>query len=208
MLISIIISNRLKPILARVISIKKIGFVKNRHIFEAVGISQEILHIIKINKLEVMVLKLDLIKSFDKVIWTFLHFILLQVGMLVYTVNWIMGCVSYVNLFVLVNGYPSGFLNASRGLRQGCPLLPLLFLLVIEGFCNQIREAKRYNKIHGIQLSPTLVITHLLFMDDVVLFGNKTLVEWKAYKNELDLFSSTSGMSISLENPLFSTMTY
>ena len=92
-------------------------------------------------------------------------------------VNWIMVFVSSANFFVLVNGSPSGFFNASRGLRQGCSLSPLLFILVIEGLSILIGEAKRNDKIQGIRLSPNLAITNVLFMDDVVLFGIKTLEE-------------------------------
>ena len=93
-----------------------------------------------------MIVKLDLIKAFDRVNWNFLHLLLLQVGLSFETVNWIMGCVSSTNFFVLVNGSPPGLFNASRGIRQGCMLSPLLFLLVIEGLGLLIRDAKRNEK--------------------------------------------------------------
>ena len=174
-LISKFISNGLKPFLSKVLTIGQFGFLKNRQILELVGIPQEILHTIKIQKLEAMVLKLDLIKDFDRVNWNFLRLILSQVGLSLNIVNWIMGCVSSANFSVLVKGSPSGFFNASRGLRQGCSLSPLLFILVIEGLSILIGEAKRNDKIQGIRLSPNLAITNVIFVDDVVLFGIKNI---------------------------------
>ena len=100
-----------------------------------------------------------------------MHLVLLQVGMPLDSVNWIMGCVSSANFYVLVNGSLSGLFNASRGIHQGFPLSPLLFLLVIEGLSLLIWESKRKGIIQRIIISPLLSITHLLFVDDVDLFG-------------------------------------
>lgn len=105
-LITKIISNRLKPILARFISIEQFGFLKRRQILDPVGISQEIIHNIKTKKLEALVLKLDLLKEVDRVNWTFLCLLLLQVCLTLETVKWIMGCISSKNFSMLINGSP------------------------------------------------------------------------------------------------------
>ena len=102
--------------------------------------------------------------------------------------NWILGCLSSVQFAVIVNGYPSSFFPASRGIRQGCPLFPLLFILVIEGLSLLIEEAKRQGKIKGIKISARLSLTHLLFVDDVILFCFGSLEEWRAFKDILDFF--------------------
>ena len=117
--------------------------------------------------------------------------------------NWILGCISSVQFVVLVNGSPSSFLPASRGIRQGCPLSPLLFILVIEGLSLLIEEAKRQGKIKGIKISARLSLTHLLFVDDVILFGFGSLEEWRAFKNILDIFCEASGMSININKSSF-----
>ena len=85
-------------------------------------------------------------------------------------VNWIMGCLLSANFVVLVNGTPSKFFSASRGIRQGCPLSPLLFILVIEGLSLLIKDARD-------------AFTHLLFMDDVILLGAGTFAEWLALRS-------------------------
>ena len=91
--ISKIVAIRLKPFLDKAISANQFGFLHNRQIIEPMGITQELLHSIKVKKLKVMVLKLDMVKTFDRVYWTFLRLVLLQIGVPLDAVNWIMGCI-------------------------------------------------------------------------------------------------------------------
>ena len=79
-----------------------------------------------------------------------------------------MGCLSSANFALLVNGISSNFFPASRGIRQGCPLL---FIIVIEGLSLLIEDAQTNGRIKGISISSQLSLTHLLFVDDVILFG-------------------------------------
>ena len=87
------------------------------------SITQELLHSIKVKKQKVMVLKLDLVKAFDHVDWTFLRLVLLQIGVPVEGVNWIMGCVSSPNFAVLINGTPQKKFYL-EGYQTGIPPLP------------------------------------------------------------------------------------
>ena len=119
---------------------------------------------------------MDLIKSYDHVNWGFLR-LLLQIGLPLGTTDWIITCISFSCSVVLMNGTPSKIFNCTRGLQQGWPLSPLLFLLVIEGLSRLISTTKVEGKIKGIKFSPTLFITHLLFVDDVILFCSSTIEE-------------------------------
>ena len=134
-----------------------------------------------------LVLKLDVVKYFDKVNWKFFRLILLQIGVPVEGMKWIMGCITSSNFFVLINATPSGFFSTSCGIRQGCPLSPLLFLLIIEGLRLLIKDSQKKGIIKGIKVSSSLALSHLLFVDDVVLFGIGTLDEWKAFDVLLDI---------------------
>jgi hypothetical protein len=185
------------------ISKEQFGFLEGRQITDAIGIVQEALHTIKTKNQKAMVLKLDLIKAYDRVDWGFLRLVLLQVGLSLEVTDWIMGCVTSANYAVLINGKPTTFLKSSRGLRQGCPLSPLLFLLVVEGLSRAIKEKVREKKIEGIPVARGLYITHMMFVDDVILFGNGNIVEWEVLKGILELFCKQLAWLLVLRNLLF-----
>ena len=114
-----------------------------------------------------------------------------------------MGCVSSANYSILVNGNPTSFFSASRGLRQGCPLSPLLFLLIAEGLSRLIKELADKGDIVGLEAAAGIFITHLLFVDDILLFGGGSIPEWRAIKGVLDIFCGATGMCISQEKSQF-----
>ena len=115
--ISKVIANRIKPLLVETLSLEQFGFLRNRQIFEVVGVTQECLHSIKVKKLEALILKMDLNKAYDHVDWGYLRLMLLQSGLSLLTTNWIMAHVSSVCFVVLINGSPTYFFSSSRGLR-------------------------------------------------------------------------------------------
>lgn len=88
-----------------------------------------------------------------------------------------MGCLASTNFAVLINGSPASFFKVTRGLHQGCPLSPLLFILVIEGLSHLIHQARDEGLIAGVKVSQNHHISHLLFVDDVLL------LEWGLNRN-------------------------
>ena len=160
------------------------------------------MHSIKVEKKKVLIFKLDLVKAVDRVNWTFIRLVLLQIGSPLCGVNWIMGCVVSSNFAVLINGLPSDLFIISRGIRQGCPLSPLLFILIIESPSLMISNAARSGLITDVKIIASLNLTHFIFVYDVILFGLATLEEWEHYKEILDLFCSATRM----KNPNFCIM--
>ena len=84
-------------------------------------------------------------------------------------------CISTVCFSVLINGSSTSFFGSSRGLRQGDPLSPLLFLLVMEALSRLLKKIEDGGFLSSFQASPTvggggLHISHLLFVDDTILF--------------------------------------
>ena len=88
--------------------------------------------------------------------------------------GWIKACVTFVRFLVLVNGSPKSFFGSPHGLRQGDPLSPLLFLLIMEVLSRLLRKTEESNLIRGFHVgevnSVGVCISHLLFADDTILF--------------------------------------
>ena len=81
------------------------------------GLTQEGVHTIKVKKIKACLMRLDLVKAYDKVDWGFIRLLLVHIGMDYVMVNWIMACVQNVKFVVLVNGVPTNFFHSQRGLR-------------------------------------------------------------------------------------------
>jgi hypothetical protein len=107
-----------------------------------------------------------------------------------------MSCVSSANFAVLINGEASGFFKSERGLRQGCPLSPYLFILIMEGLSLLLNQKLSEKLISGIKVSKFVKLLHLLFVDDVLLLSKAVLSEWLIILEVLQLFCSVSGLSI------------
>eukprot|EP00253_Pinus_taeda_P029977 PITA_29977 len=195
-IIAKVIAIRIVPILSRNISMEQFGFLDGRQIHEAIGVAQEVIHSVKQKKKKGAVLKIDLSKAYDRINWLYLRLLLTHLGFNYSFISWIMGCISNVSFAVLINGAASPFFKSQRGLRQGCPLSPLLFLLVAEGLSRLIHKARREEKVKGIEVAINLYITHLLFVDDILIFSNGSYNELKEFKSIFDLFLKATGMQI------------
>eukprot|EP00253_Pinus_taeda_P022159 PITA_22159 len=110
-----------------------------------------------------------------------------------------MALVSSSSFSILVNGSPSEIFNPSRGLRQGDPLSPFLFILMMEGLGKSIKQAKDIGKIRGLQISENgFVLNHQQFVDDTLLQGVPTVKEVLAFKQILKYFSLATSMEVNL----------
>lgn len=108
-----------------------------------------------------------------------------------------MECLRTVSYSVLLNGETHGFFKPTRGLRQGDPLSPYLFLLCTEGFHGLLKAATASGDIHGVSISrygPKL--SHLFFADDSLLFCKANVQECQKVLDILSLYERASGQSI------------
>ncbi len=111
-----------------------------------------------------------------------------------------MECVSSATYSVLVNGEPTGYIKPSRGLKQGDPLSPYLFLICAEGLSALIRKAEHDRLIHEVAISrggPH--ISHLFFADDSIIFCRASNFDCEALHNLLLLYEKASGQKINGE---------
>ena len=146
-IISKVIANRLKPLLPLIISPKQAGFVEGRQILDGIILVHKTIHSLKVTRTPGMLLKLDLSKAYDKLNWQFLASILKAFGFVEEWSNWIMNMVSSDFFSILVNGSPSSPFNATRGIREGDPLSPFLFIIVVEGLGRMLKNRRTVNKI-------------------------------------------------------------
>ena len=193
-----VIANRLKKILPDIISEQQSAFTKNRLIFDNILVAFETLHsmdVHKSTKLGYMTMKLDMSKAYDRVEWIFLERVMRKLGFSERWINLMMVCVKTVSYSVLVNGEPKGLIRPTRGIHQGDPLSPFLFLLCTEGLHNLISKAERERTSFGIsRRSPKL--THLLFKDDSLLFCRSNRSECQKMLEILVQYESLSEQQI------------
>ena len=126
------------------------------------------------SRLPGVVCKLDIEKAYDHVNWEALFYLLGWMGFGLKWRRWIKACITSVCFSVLVNGSPEGFFGSSRGLRQGDPLSPLLFLLIMEVLSRLLKKTEECNLFRGFHVgfvnSVGVRISHMLFADDTILF--------------------------------------
>lgn len=110
-----------------------------------------------------------------------------------------MALVTTASCSIPLNGSPSKTFKPSRGLKQGDPLSPFLFILMMEGLGREIRAAKEEGRIQGLRLTQGGdTVTHQQFVDDTMLQGTPTVKEAKAFKQILSEFSRAASTEVSL----------
>ena len=113
-----------------------------------------------------------------------------------------MACITSINMEVLINGSPTDFFKSYRGLHQGCPLSPLLFLLVVECPSRLLKKVEE-GTFHGLKFATMNIMSHLLFIDDVLILGGGNYKDWMEFKSILNIFCTTSGMEVNYQKLVF-----
>eukprot|EP00253_Pinus_taeda_P011719 PITA_11719 len=144
-----------------------------------------------------MVVKLDLANAFDRVRHKFLLKVLHKLGFGEKFINWIRACISEPWIAPLVNGRAVDFFKATRGLRQGCPLSPLLFVLQASVLNFYLDKKRADQDIVGLCIARGVKnINHALFADDTLLLGASSVLMASRFKRALDEFCIVSGSSL------------
>ena len=140
-IITKVIANHLKPLLPSLISPEQTGYVEGHQILDGIILSHEVIHSLKITKKPSMMLKLDLSKAFDKLNWNFIGKVQKAFGFDHSWIKWILILITTPFFSILINGIPSIPFNPSRGIRQGDPLSPFIFILMSEGLRHMLKNA-------------------------------------------------------------------
>ncbi|KAA3481346.1 reverse transcriptase [Gossypium australe] len=194
------IANRMQDVMAICIDQVQSAFVPGRLISDNILLAYEILHTFRqkrTGKKGYMAVKLDMSKAYDRVEWDFIKEVMNKIG---FTSNWIeliMRCVTSVPYAVIINGSRGRNFKPSRGLRQCDPLSPFLFLICSEGLSTLMRIAKKKGFIIGAKASRKgPEISHLLFADDCMMFGEAIEKGARVLKDMLQVYESCSGQCV------------
>uniref|UniRef100_A0A803PYY8 Reverse transcriptase domain-containing protein n=1 Tax=Cannabis sativa TaxID=3483 RepID=A0A803PYY8_CANSA len=203
-IISKIIANRLKLVLNSLISRNQSAFLPGRLISDNIIIAQEVAHSIKVKsrgKSGWMVVKLDMAKAFDRVEWPFIVAILRKFQFPPCFIRLIFACISTATFQFNLNGKVVGNVIPSRGICQGDPLSPYLFLLCAEGFSSLLHQQERNKTLVGFKVARRApAISHLLFADDSFLFCQASISSCNTIKDVLEVYERATGQKGHLHN--------
>ena len=147
-----------------------------------------------------MTLKLDMSKVFDRVEWGCLEKIMYKMGFHDSLVKLMMRCVNTVTYSIKINGRPWGHITPFRGLRQGDPLSPFLFLFCAEGLSALIRKSVKFGLLSGVAACPRgPKISHFFFADDSLIFCKATIEECTTLEEILEIYECSSGQQLNRE---------
>ena len=201
--ISKLLSLRLKPVLHCAISENQSAFIPGRAISDNVLITHEFLHYLKTTKSKKrssMAIKSHMSNAYDRLEWSFIECVLSTLGFHEDFTTWIMKCVSSVSYSFLINDAVLGRVIPQRGIRQGDPLSPYLFILcseVLSGLCSKAQQDGTLPGIKIAKNSPS--VNHLLFADDTMFFIPTDRRSCAKLKHILTLYESASGQRINTD---------
>jgi hypothetical protein len=183
-IITKIMANRLKRILPKLISKNQGGFVRGRQILDNIILVQEAIHTSCKKKDKGMVIKMDLANAFDRVKHDFLFAVMRNFGFNQKFIEWVKACISAPWIAPLINGHPAKFFQASRGLRQGCPLSPVLYVIQASVLSFQLHICLQNRSLLGIRVVPKVKdVNHAQFADDTLLLGDANLKTTRKFKS-------------------------
>ncbi|GJT01793.1 RNA-directed DNA polymerase, eukaryota, reverse transcriptase zinc-binding domain protein [Tanacetum coccineum] len=193
---NIILTSRIKGVLGTLVGENQSAFIEGRQITDNILLSQELFKgYNRKQNIKKVSFKIDIQKAYDTISWEFLRETLEMFGFHKTMVSWIMTCVTSTKFSINVNGERVGYFKGGRGLRQGDPISPYLFTLVMEVLNlliqKNIKESKVFKYHFGCK---SLKITHLCFADDLLMFCHGDPGSVKVLKQSLDEFSGYSGL--------------
>eukprot|EP00253_Pinus_taeda_P033084 PITA_33084 len=176
---------------------------EGRKILNNIIQAHEVVHSLKSNKEAGMIIQLDLAKAYDKLCGSYIRAVLRAYSFDQNWIRWVMTLVTMTSFSILLNGTPSRIFTPSRGLRQGDPLSPFLFVLMMGGLGRVIKMENVEGRIQGIKLTlDGEANTHQQFVDDTMLQGIPIIREARVIKQILNDFAMAAGIEVSLNKSI------
>ena len=151
-IISKVLTNRLKVVMPILVGETQTAFIAGRQIVDSALIANEVITWLRKTKKSGVLLKVDFQKAYDMVEWHFLDYVLQQMSFGSIWRAWINSCLATASILVLVNGTPTSPFPMQRGLRQGDPLSPFIFVLVVEVLSRLLHTASSGGFFRGLKV--------------------------------------------------------
>ncbi|GJR11951.1 RNA-directed DNA polymerase, eukaryota [Tanacetum coccineum] len=194
-----ILANRLVMVLGDLVSDTQSAFVKDRQILDGPFILNEVVQWCKKKRKQTMIFKVDFEKAYDSVRWDFVVAILKKFGFGDKWCKWILSCLQSSRGSILVNGSPTSEFQFFKGLKQGDPLSPFLFILVMESLHISFQRVVDAGLFSRIMLDTSLSVSHLFYADDVIFMGQWNQTNIDTIIRVLKVFHSVSGLRINMK---------
>ncbi|KAK3221908.1 hypothetical protein Dsin_008933 [Dipteronia sinensis] len=197
-IIAKIIANRIKPCLPDIISPSQSAFVAGRCIGDNILLVQELMRNYHKNaSCPRLALKMDLMKAFDMVDWGFLLETLAAFHFPPKVIIWIKACLTTPKFSISINGEVVGFFSGKRGLRQGDPMSPYLFVIAMEVLSKILAKCiEDFPSFKFHWRCDKIKLSHICFADDLIMLCHGSLSSARVIKAALDEFSLLSGLHV------------
>jgi hypothetical protein len=196
-LVTKIMANRLAPLLPNLVSANQSAFVRGRSIHDNFILVQQMVKSLNRTKEAHILFKLDISKAFDSVSWSFLLEVLHRLGFGQRWCDLICLILSTSSTQVLVNGEPGESIVHRRGLRQGDPLSPMLFILVMDVLNSLIKYTTMKELLQPIAIHQARHRVSF-YADDAVVFLRPHRTDLRTIRHLLDIFGHASGLRTNL----------
>ncbi|VFQ70835.1 unnamed protein product [Cuscuta campestris] len=201
-----LLANRLKMMLPKLISPEQGAFQKGKSIDDHILLAQEAIHGLDRKVLGGnLLIKIDMAKAFDYMNWSFLEGTLGKFGFSQVASNMLMANLWSSFISVLINGEPHGFFPMTRGVKQGDPLSPLLFILGFEAFSRYLNQSMESNTIKRFNLGSVRMPSHLIYADELMIFTKGDILNLLKLNQILKVFMQASGQQINFSKSRFYT---
>ncbi|XP_071728387.1 uncharacterized protein [Rutidosis leptorrhynchoides] len=191
------LSSRLRKVLPNLVGCEQSAFLKGRFILDGALIANETVDFLKAKKTKGLIFKVDFEKAFDSLNWKFLLDVMKCMGFGVKWRSWISSCLKSASVSILVNGSPTHEFLLGRGVRQGDPLSPFLYILAAEGLNILTKAGLERNLFKGIEVGKDkILVSHLQYADDTIFFGEWSHRNAFNLRNILKCFELASGLKV------------
>ncbi|GKB32479.1 RNA-directed DNA polymerase, eukaryota [Tanacetum coccineum] len=197
-IITKILANRMVFVLEDLVDEVQSAFISKRQILDGPFILNELYQWCSKKKKQTMIFKVDFEKAYDSVRWDYLDDILKKFGFGEKWCTWIRNCLISSKGSILVNGSPTMEFQFHKGLKQGDPLSPFLFILIMESLHISVNRVVEAGLFRGVQVGNAIHVSHLFFADDAVFLGHWSDSNIDTILRILDCFYHASGLKINM----------